>query len=89
MYPWAGVRAHQAVFFAVKGPVFVFDPTPDFLAMIHGLRANPLPGLRTVKRQAAQNRLNRALKAATNPYDGASAHQDAGTADLNRGHAEN
>jgi len=24
---------------------FVFDPTPDFLTMIHGLRADPLPGL--------------------------------------------
>jgi hypothetical protein len=23
----------------------VFDPTPDFVALIHGLRANPLPGI--------------------------------------------
>ena len=25
---------------------FVFDPTPDFVAWIHGLRADPLPGIR-------------------------------------------
>jgi len=24
---------------------FVFDPTPDFVALIHGLRADPLPGI--------------------------------------------
>jgi hypothetical protein len=24
---------------------FVFDPSPDFLALIHGLRVDPLPGL--------------------------------------------
>ena len=22
---------------------FIFDPTPDFVALIHGLRADPLP----------------------------------------------